>query len=161
MEQKPLKRNEHILQLSKDHHFTLLFSWKLIQGIKNKIDASRIKKYVEYFWQNDMQTHFREEDEILFAPVNDDKVRKATVDHQQIKELVDKVLKTEDQEEAYEQVRLLADVVITHVRYEERILFPHLEQTLTETQLEKIGTQLKNQPVLTDTYEDEFWVRPK
>lgn len=161
MEQKPIKRNEHILQLSRDHHFTLLFSWKLVQGVKNRIDFERIKKYVEYFWHNDMQVHFREEEEILFPSVKSDHVEKATLDHVQIKEQVNRVLWEGDQEEAYKHLTSLADAIISHVRYEERVLFPHLEQVLTETQLADIGAQLNKQPTLSDTYEDEFWIRKK
>jgi iron-sulfur cluster repair protein YtfE (RIC family) len=161
MEQKPIKRNQHILQLSRDHHFTLLFSWKLVQGVKNKIDSERIKNYVEYFWHNDMQAHFREEEEILFPLVKGDQVQKAALDHGQIKEQVYKVLSQDDQEKVYEYLTSLADSIITHVRYEERVLFPHLEQVLTVTQLEDIGAQLNKQPVLSDSYEDEFWIRKK
>lgn len=161
MEQQPIKRNKHILQLSKDHHFTLLFSWKIRQGLKHGVDTGRIKKYVQYFWSYDMQSHFREEEEILFMPVKDDKVQKAIDDHKQIKTQIDKILKPLSEEEASRQLLLLAAAVDDHVRYEERELFPHLEQTLTEAQLETIGEQLKKEPALQDTYEDEFWIKPK
>lgn len=161
MEQKPIKRNKHILQLSKDHHFTLLFSWKIRQGLKYGVDTGRIKKYVQYFWSHDMQSHFREEEEILFMPVKDDKVQKAIDDHKQIKAQIDKIFKPLSEEEASRQLLLLAAAVDDHVRYEERELFPHLEQTLTEAQLETIGEQLKKEPALQDTYEDEFWIKPK
>lgn len=161
MRQSPIKRSKHIFKLSKDHHFTLLFSWKIRQGLKNGVETERIKKYVEYFWYHDMQSHFREEDEILFAPAKDDKVQKAMEDHHQIKEKIDSVLKTFDKEDLSRQLLSLADVVDAHVRYEERELFPHLEQTLTEPQLETIGKQLENQPVVHDIYEDEFWIKTK
>jgi iron-sulfur cluster repair protein YtfE (RIC family) len=161
MEQKPIKRNEHILQLSRDHHFTLLFSWKLVQGVKNKIESERIKKYVDYFWHNDMQAHFREEEEILFPLIKGDQVEKAALDHEQIKKQVYKILSEDDQEQVYKYLTSLADLIITHVRYEERVLFPYLEQILTGMQLEYIGEQLGKQPVLSDTYEDEFWIRKK
>lgn len=161
MEQKPIKRNEHILQLSRDHHFTLLFSWKLVQGVKNKVDAGRIKKYIEYFWHNDMKIHFREEEEILFQNVKGEQLSKAKLAHEKIIEQVHNVLSESDQEQVYKQLPLLADAIISHVRFEERVLFPYLEKTLTATQLEHIGEQLNKQPVLSDTYEDEFWIRKK
>jgi hemerythrin-like domain-containing protein len=161
MEQKPLKRNKHIIQLSKDHHFTLLFSWKIRQGLKLDVDTKRIKKYVQYFWQNDMQAHFREEEEILFAPVQDVKVQKAIDDHREIKELVDAVVQTPESEATPEQLSLLANTIDAHVRYEERELFPHLEKTLTTEQLENIGAQLSKEAALHDDFEDEFWIKKK
>ncbi|HTM94001.1 MAG TPA: hemerythrin domain-containing protein [Flavisolibacter sp.] len=161
MEGKPIKRNKHILQLSKDHHFTLLFSWKIRQGLKHSIDAGRIKKYVQYFWQRNMMEHFREEEEILFAPVKDDKVQKAIDDHRKIKEQVDKLQVSATDDETSRQLEALADAVDTHVRFEERELFPHLETVLTEAQLEAIGAQLKEELVLKDEYSDEFWLKDK
>lgn len=158
METKPIKRNKHLIQLSKDHHFTLLFSWKIRQGLMNDVDAVRLKNYVQFFWLNDMQQHFRDEEVILFAPLNDDKVRKALEDHKQIKGLVDTILSEADSSKILKQLPLLADMVDNHVRFEERELFPHLERNLTEEQLEKIGAELKKEPVLQN-YEDEFWLK--
>ena len=50
----------------------------------------------------------------------------------------------------------LADTVEDHIRYEERVLFPHLQQELSNEQLEIIGEQIVDEP-LADNYEDEFW----
>ena len=66
MELQPIRRNKHILELSRDHHFTLLFCWKIRQGLKMQIAPERLKNYVNYFWGEHMQPHFREEEEILF-----------------------------------------------------------------------------------------------
>jgi len=153
---KPIKRSKHILQLSKDHHFALLFCWKIRQGLKQEVDTERIKKYVQYFWEKDMQAHFREEEEILFALVKGAKVEKALDDHKQIRKQVE-LLKTLSGKPAAELLSALVDNVDAHVRYEERELFPHLEKVLTEAQLEAIGTQLKTEPVYKDEYADEFW----
>lgn len=160
MESKPIKRNKYILQLSKDHHFTLLFCWKIRQGLKNEVNAERIKKYVQYFWQEDMQQHFREEEEFLFAPSKDEMVQKAIADHKQIKEQIENVLKASS-EEAYEQLSTLADTVDVHIRFEERELFPHLEKILSEEQLKNISEQIKDEPALQDEFEDEFWIKGK
>jgi hemerythrin-like domain-containing protein len=157
MENKPIKRSQHILQLSKDHHFTLLFSWKIRQGLKQCVDSERIKKYVFHFWQSDMHAHFREEEEILFAPLKDDKVQKAIEEHKQIKEQIDIALKSSG-DEAAKQLLLLVNIVGAHVSYEERELFPHLEKTLTEEQLVSIGAQLKDE-LVKDEYADEFWIK--
>ena len=160
MEQKPIKRSEHIKQLSKDHHFTLLFSWKIRQGLKHGIDSGRIKKYAAHFWRHDMKVHFREEEEILFAPFRDEQVQKAIDDHRQIENQVNAVLQSSG-DELPKNLLQLADLVDAHVRFEERELFPHLEKTLTPEQLEMIGEKLHNEPLLQDNYPDEFWIRQK
>ena len=42
---KPIRRNENLKWLSREHHFALLATWKINQGIKKGIDNDRIKKY--------------------------------------------------------------------------------------------------------------------
>ena len=159
MKPQPIKRNKHILQLSKDHHFTLLFCWKIRQGLKMQIATERLKNYVNYFWKEHMQIHFREEEEILFKPVNDDKVQKALGDHQQIEDQVLKLLQmTSIDSDLFSR---LTDLVEAHVRYEERELFPHLEQVLTDEQLQGISKELSREKISPDNYEDEFWVKKK
>ncbi len=155
MSQKPLKRNIHIVELSKDHHFTLLFCWKIRQGLKRGADPERIRNYVAYFREQHMREHFREEEELLFSAVKDEQVDKAWEDHRQINRLADQVV----EKPTAENLQQLADMVDDHVRYEERTLFPHLEQVLTEEQLEKIGKAITEQkePV-ADDYEDAFWL---
>lgn len=159
MEKKPIKRNEHIVQLSKDHHFTLLFCWKIRTGLKFNVDSERIKKYVQYFWKNHMQPHFTEEETILFVPVKDNAVQKALNEHAEIKKQVDVL--TASAKVSNADLLKLADSAESHVRYEERELFPHLENVLTENQLQEIGRQLQEtkHAVSTDTFTDEFWIK--
>ena len=63
-------------------------------------------------------------------------------------------------ENQQKELSKLADMVDEHVRYEERILFPHLEEKLSDEQLEKIGKQI-NEEAIKDHYEDEFWTKKK
>jgi hemerythrin-like domain-containing protein len=160
MEQKPLKRNENIIPLSKDHHTTLLFCWKLTQGVRLESDPEVMKKYVRYFWKDHMEPHFREEEEILFAPLVDEMVQKAIADHHQIKEQAEKVLKT-SAEAVYPELASLSEMVDAHVRYEERQLFPHLEQSLSPEQLTAIGRELQTKMHLPDIFKEEFWRKNK
>lgn len=161
MEKKPIKRNEHIVKLSKDHHFTLMFCWKIRNGIKFKVESERIKKYVQYFWQHHMQPHFLEEETILFAPVKDEAVQRALGEHIQIAQQIKALDAAGDN--AADQLSVLADTVDNHVRYEERELFPYLEKVLTDEQLENIGKQITRQhnPLLKDDFTDEFWLKQK
>jgi len=159
MKDKPIKRNENIIKLSQDHHASLLFCWKLRQGVKYHAPVERMKQYVQYFWDHHFSTHFKEEEEFLFAPLNDEKVQKAIDDHQKIKTFIDQIGFPGSEDEA-DVLLELADIVDDHVRYEERILFPYLEKALSEEQLETISTQISKVP-LKDDYEDKFWIKPK
>lgn len=160
-EKRPIKRNEHIVKLSKDHHFTLLFCWKIRSGLMFRVAPTRIINYVNYFWQHLMQPHFSEEETILFAPVQNAAVQRALDEHAQIAEQI-KALTT-NKNNAVNQLSILANTVDNHVRYEERELFPHLENVLTDEQLNSIGKQLDAQqhPTLKDDFTDEFWFKNK
>jgi hemerythrin-like domain-containing protein len=157
MEKKPIKRNEHIVKLSRDHHASLLFCWKIRQGIKYHVEPDRIIQYVRYFWEHHFSIHFKEEEEFLFAPLKDEVVQKAIDDHEKIKIFIDQI--TVEGMESEDDILLeLAEMVDQHVRYEERILFPHLEEKLSDEQLEAIGKQIDTAP-LTDNYPDNFWTK--
>ena len=153
----PIKRNKNLVSLSKEHHSTLLFCWKIRTGLKLNVETARIKHYVHYFWQAHMQPHFYEEETILFAPVQDEAVQKALNEHSDIKKQVETIIASEDIQPV--QLKILADAVDNHVRYEERELFQHLENILTEQQLKEIGGKLQTaaNAICNDAFADEFW----
>jgi len=66
MKNKPIKRSEGFKALSRDHHFGLLFYWKIKQGLEAKVDLSRIKNYVNYFWEQHLKSHFLDEETLIF-----------------------------------------------------------------------------------------------
>lgn len=92
MDEMPIKRNENIVKLSKDHHASLMFCWKLRQGIKHHALVERMVKYVEYFLNQHFTPHFKEEEEILFSILKDDKVQKAINDHSEIKKSINEII---------------------------------------------------------------------
>jgi hemerythrin-like domain-containing protein len=158
MQTKPIKRNEHIVKLSRDHHAGLLFCWKLRQGVKYHIAAERLITYIQYFWQHHFSIHFKEEEEILFSPLKDGIVEKAMAEHQNIKTFIDQI-SLHGTEVDKEVVLQLADMVNDHIRFEERVLFPHLEEKLPDEQLKKIGKEINTEPLM-DNFEDNFWTKP-
>lgn len=159
MKNMSLKRDVSLVNLSNDHHAGLLFSWKLRQGVKYHIEADRIIKYIKYFWAHHFSGHFKEEEEILFAPIKNEEIKKALADHQKIKAFVEKI-GVPGMESEENGLLEFAETVDAHIRFEERVLFPHIQEALSEEQLEKIGEQLIHEPFV-DVYEDEFWVKSK
>jgi hemerythrin-like domain-containing protein len=159
--QTPIKRSGHIAALSRDHHFTLLFCWKIRNGLKFKVEPGRIKSYVRYFWQHHMQPHFKEEENVLFALVQDTAVQKALNEHAWIAEQVHALNGAADSTE--DQFLILADSVDNHVRYEERELYPHLEDVLSGEQLCEVGKQLASHrtTMLQDGFADAFWLKDR
>ncbi len=152
----PIKRTEHIAPLSRDHHFGLLFSWKINQGIKRGTDAKRIKSYIAYFWENHLRTHFKEEEEILFLK-DEPGCMQAEKEHAEIGRLIKSITENENPDTA--NMQALANMISQHIRFEERELFLFLEQKLSLEQLTEIGNRLKELHIDApmDNYGDEFW----
>lgn len=148
------------MPLSRDHHFGLLFCWKIRQGIKQGVDANRIKQYILYYRDNHLNRHFQLEEDILFLSEEDPYCGKAIKEHRQIA-LCMKAIETSNT--STDQLLALADMVDAHIRYEERELFPYLENKYTAKQLSAIGAVLQKLPPeeRTDKYNDEFWTNGK
>ncbi|MEH7889394.1 hemerythrin domain-containing protein [Elizabethkingia meningoseptica] len=150
-----MKRNENIVLLSRDHHFGLLCSWKIRQGLKKEIAAERIGRYVRYFWTSHLEEHFREEEEILFPYADDKFAERIRQEHRQIRSLTAAIEIAVDPE----LLLSFANALEQHIRFEERIWFPHLEELLDKQTMEEIGKALDVvHAAETDEYEDEFWV---
>lgn len=153
----PLKRNINIVELSKDHHFGLLFCWKITQGLSKDIELDRIKNYVAYFWLNHFITHFKEEEEIIFNVYEDALCNKAKEEHQIIKNEIEAIINLKNQDKNH--FSHLTNFIKEHIRFEERILFPHLELILSDEELQNIGDKIKqSHHIFKDDYADEFWL---
>ena len=131
MSNKPIKRHPALQALSREHHYGLLFCWKIREGFKRNIALERIKKYSDWFWDNYLMNHFAEEEKHLFVILADenDKVKKAITQHRKLKRLF------ENNKEAYISLNLIEEELEKHIRFEERILFNEIQQTVKEEQL--------------------------
>ena len=156
---KPIKRSKQLTPLSKDHHDGLLFAWKIKQGLKNGADIKLIAEYVQWFWKNHLQEHFREEEQILAPHLpEDNKLLKQMIDeHHGIESMV------HINENIADEILLLnlAQAIDEHIRFEERQLFPYAEKAIPEKDLNLIYDQLPKVPVHCEKWEQEFWVRSK
>ncbi|ANH82018.1 hypothetical protein A8C56_14490 [Niabella ginsenosidivorans] len=155
-----MKRAEQIIQLSRDHHFGLLFCWKIKQGLCLKVAAARIQAYIRYYWQEQLQQHFHEEETLLFGNREDLLCRQAMKEHREIEQLIQQIAGGNPD---VAQFQSLADLLHRHIRYEERTVFPHLEKTLTDEQLNNVGKalqQLHTAPP-ADNFPDPFWASPQ
>jgi len=151
-----MKRNINLQELSKDHHHGLLLGWKIRQGLKKNVTPETISDYVAYFVKAALLPHFKEEEDTIFSTLadSDELKQKALNDHSQIVELSELISKDANSE----NLILLADLLDAHIRFEERTLFPYLEQTLPEEVLENIGKQIQEQHTpFKEEYHNEFW----
>lgn len=155
---KPLKRHPALIPLSKDHHFGLLLCWKIRTGIRKAIPPDRIAVYVTYFYKNHLKSHFEEEEQHIFTLLDekDEKRKKAEHQHRKIRRLVKKLsLEPEKVNVALGQIE---EELETHIRFEERNLFPYLQSCLDESALERLREKIEViHEVTPEVWEDHFW----
>ena len=139
---KPIKRNVAIAVLSKDHHIALLLIWNIRKGLKNSIEPGRISNYVIQFYETDLLVHFKDEEELLFVNLDaKNSLRlQAEDEHKHIHSLVADLRKNPDDKNLLEKFATLLE---NHIRFEERILFNHLQEIIPAETLFKIASALQ------------------
>lgn len=157
-ENKPIKRSKELVPLSKDHHEGLLFGWKIKQGLRNGADTQLISKYIQWFWENDLQEHFRKEEQVLAVhlPRENELVQRMFAEHEEVEALIHINAMIVD-EDIFVQI---ADKISEHIRFEERVLFPFAEQTIPQEELTIIHIAIAEKKI-HGKWNEEFWLRKK
>ena len=156
-DQTPIKSLHAIVSFSKLYHFGLLLAWKIRQGLEKAVNAERISKYVVYFFKADLEKHFKDEEQLLFCklPESDSLRKLAEADHQSIYNLVNDIDKNKNDTKLLSQ---LANELETHIRFEERELFNHLQNKITPEDLQLIEKRTPNSgKSIDEEWEDVFW----
>ena len=161
MTQAPIKRSKNLVALSRDHHESLLVVWKIRQGHRYNITNNRIADFVVYAFDKHLEPHFLEEEELLFSKFssNDELLIQATEQHAAIRKMVKELRSNAEPSTA--QLKVFANLLEEHIRFEERTLFPHAEKQLSTEAMEATGAALelahsKQQPLY---WNDEFWLK--
>ncbi len=147
-----MKRHESLHALSRHHHFALMESLNIRRANEESSttrDSSLSKVADDFiqFWETKGKLHFREEEEILIpayalhvAIENDQDVMRMLADHAMIRAKIGKLASLLSKNEAFENdLKELGKILQNHVRLEEDIIFPRLEKTLSEDELQKVG----------------------
>jgi len=148
----PIKRHKALQALSRQHHFGLLFSWKLRKGFSKNIEPERLHKFAKWFFEQEIKPHFQEEEKYVF-PLLDKKnemIIRALREHRRIERLF------KDAKSPDKSLNLLEEELDAHIRFEERILFNEIQKVATDEQLQKIA-DIHAEPQTHPEYHDIFW----
>jgi quercetin dioxygenase-like cupin family protein len=153
-----MKRHQALISLSHDHHEALVAARRLRCGADGPDPNAAISAFLRFFAASAVP-HFREEEELLFPRVAGveaarELVIQALLEHQRLHaaaaELRDLVARGSDSRGVAGPMRDLATLLKTHVRFEERQLFPLIEALLSEEALNTLATaatQESNGPI--------------
>ena len=142
------RRHETLIPLTHDHHHTLAQARRLQDAAASTDMTERrnISNDFVNFYMGRAVRHFHEEEELFFAPLIDlpnarELVIRAVSDHLRLHDLVRTVKRqlTDGEVDAGLLARI-ADLLTEHVRFEEKELFPLVEQLVPEDQLLDLAT---------------------
>lgn len=139
-----MKRLEALAPLSRDHHATLLLAQLLKKGAPKyrglPTEQSGKIAYAKQQFEQHIKKHFMQE-EALLEKVKDTNAEIGVIaaeikaEHDLIRKLFAKLDVPGDEEH---NMNMLAISLQTHIRKEERVLFPLLQQHCSEAQLQQI-----------------------
>tara|TARA_R110002049_G_scaffold90983_2_gene227421 strand:+ start:610 stop:1071 length:462 start_codon:yes stop_codon:yes gene_type:complete len=152
MQPKPQKRHIALQPLSREHHHGLLLSWKIRSGFNKKIDPKRIRDYANWFFEHHLIPHFELEETHIFSILNSENelVKRALADHRRLKRLFT------EREDDTKTLSKIEEELDKHIRFEERVLFPEIQKTATETQMLQIE-KIHQPEKFIDNETDLFW----
>lgn len=144
---KGIKRHEALKPLSQHHMAGLHVALKLSRAgtDKSRLTINEIIRDAEVFWIPDGSDHFREEEDILlpvyakYEKVDTETITNMLVEHVLIRSKMQQLL---EKELSVEEMQGLGTLLEKHIREEERVIFPMIEQALPEEELCKLAPYL-------------------
>lgn len=148
----PLKRIKELQPFSREHHHGLLLSWKIRKGFTNGIENERIKLYADHFFKNSLIPHFQDEEKYVFPILGNDHelVMKALAEHRRLIRLF------ENKTDISRALSQIEEELEAHIRFEERVLFPEVQEKATASEL-KLITEHHTEIKACEDWDDEFW----
>lgn len=151
---KPIERHEILEPLSGEHFHGLSVCWKIRESLLKNIEPQRIKKYVDWFWENYLSVHFEMEEKYIFPILgsNNFRIKKALAHHRRIKRLV---------KESAANLRTLNRIeeeLSRYIRFEEQNLYNEIQSVATEIQMAEIEKQHRDLKFSDEEWNDKFWV---
>ena len=147
---QPLQRDPYLQGLSRDHHQGLLFAFHLKKGMDQGISSDRILPYVRWFLKEHLLPHFQLEEKFLFPLLHKDHplVKLAQEQH--------RALKSQLGDPHYDSLRQSAELLINHIRMEERQLFEDIQDQVEPGKLKKVHQSHQDLPGCF-AWPDRFW----
>lgn len=141
-----MKRDPALTSLSHDHHQALFVALQLRRAADETAESARAA-FLAY-WEQHGRAHFRAEEEVLLPAYaahgssHHPLVARALCDHVAIRHMADRF--AEDQFPSVGALQELGIELAHHVRFEERELFPLIEQAMPADALAALAGALEH-----------------
>jgi iron-sulfur cluster repair protein YtfE (RIC family) len=136
-----MKRGNALRALSHQHHQGLFAALQLMRaGRETAVEARQV--FLD-FYEQEGSRHFRAEEELLLPAfarhtgADDPAIVRVLTEHVDIRRRREELHASADPDPA--ELRDLGERLESHIRFEERVLFPMIEQALPVDELERLG----------------------
>jgi hemerythrin-like domain-containing protein len=139
-----MQRAEALAELSRDHHHGLVVAQRLRRA--TDATAGEAREAFLAFWDDEGHAHFRIEEDVLLPatarhhPADDPAIVRVLVDHVELRRRAADL--RADTDPSVAELQALGERLAGHIRHEERVLFPMIEQSLPDDELSALGEAL-------------------
>jgi iron-sulfur cluster repair protein YtfE (RIC family) len=125
-----MKRHPSLEPFSRDHNIGLVLARSLAREDGGVADAFLVA------WEDEMDDHFREEERLLVPLLGEDESTRLRDEHENIRGLANRL-----QHGDAGVLKDLGRMLDEHIRWEERVMFPLIERTATQAELNLLATE--------------------
>lgn len=139
-----MRRDPALAPLSHEHQHGLAVALQLRRATPETAPAA--KAAFAAFWEEEGQRHFRVEEEVLLpmaarhVPPAHEAVVRVLVEHVDLRRRAADIALAEPR---LDDLRALGDRLHAHIRHEERVLFPLIEDALPNAELAELAAALE------------------
>ncbi|GGH75686.1 hemerythrin-like domain-containing protein [Pullulanibacillus pueri] len=142
------RRHEALIPLSHHHYHGLVIALKLQNASKEKgrWTLEEIKQDTQRFWENGGAAHFREEEEVLYPTFSRysrieelPEMSQILLEHVQLRAMFSQLINHEGQEDI-PLMHAVGTLLKKHIRTEERVIFPLIQESVPEDVLKRISS---------------------
>jgi hemerythrin-like domain-containing protein len=149
-----MKRHADLHPLSEHHHHALVLALEIrraaeLPAAERNEKLRSLADSALHFWNESGQTHFMEEEQVLlpkyarhFRLDEDPEIMRMLADHASIRARIEDVRDSLAGTFSPEPLVALGALLHDHVRLEEDRIFPRIDKTLSEIELNSVGSRL-------------------
>ena len=135
-----MKRRPELQDLSRDHHEALAVALRLKRA--GDADADEVRARLHEYLERIGDDHFDVEEELLLAPLRESETGAVMADRICAEHRELRALAAAAPDAPAAQLHELGGALERHVRFEEREVFPYLEQHMEPAALAQLGREL-------------------
>ncbi len=144
-----MKRHPALIPLSRQHHDALALGVFIERGLRepDAVVLERLREQALDLWELELRGHFEVEESVLFPAVRENLGDPEVVDrlvreHREIGAAI-AALRTAATDTLGAGLRSLREILVGHVRTEERVLFEAVQASVGEAALTAIGRRIE------------------